>query len=81
MTLRLDQLAIGQSAIVSRLDPDLLGEVALRRLRAMGFSEGTRVEPVHRGVMLGSDPIAIRAGRMTLAIRAAQAAAIEVELA
>jgi ferrous iron transport protein A len=80
MTLRLDQLAIGQSAVISRLDPSLLGEVALRRLRAMGFSEGTKVEPVHRGILFGHDPIAVRAGRMTLAIRAAQAAAIEVEL-
>jgi ferrous iron transport protein A len=79
MPLRLDQLAIGQTAVISRLDPSMLGDVALRRLRAMGFSEGTKVETIHRGVLFGRDPIAVRAGRMTLAIRAAQAAAIEVE--
>lgn len=79
MSLRLDQLAIGQTAIIRRLDPSMLGDVALRRLRAMGFSEGTQVQTVHRGILFGHDPIAVRAGRMTLAIRAAQAAAIEVE--
>jgi ferrous iron transport protein A len=78
MCLRLSDLATGQSAVISRLDPDILGEGPLRRLRAMGFSEGTRVTPVHRGIFFGSDPIAVKAGRMTLAIRSVQAAGIEV---
>jgi ferrous iron transport protein A len=74
-------MALGQSGVIARLDEAMLGAQALRRLRAIGFSEGTKVEPVHRGVMFGQDPIAVRAGRMTLAIRVAQAAAIEVEAA
>jgi ferrous iron transport protein A len=74
-------MGLGQSGVIARLDDAMLGSHAIRRLRAIGFSEGTRVEPVHRGVMFAEDPIAVRAGRMTLAIRVAQAAAIEVEAA
>ena len=79
MALRLDQLEIGAKAVVSRLDGSLLSEAAIRRLRAIGLNEGTPVETLHQGVLLSRDPIAVRAGRMTLALRAAQAAAIEVE--
>jgi ferrous iron transport protein A len=80
MQLRLDTLAIGANAIIVRLDSAILGDAAVRRLRSIGLSEGTMVEPLHRGVLLGRDPLAVRAGRMTLAVRKAQAAGIEVEL-
>jgi ferrous iron transport protein A len=38
------------------------------RLRHFGFDEGVTVEPLHLGPF-GRDPIAIRVGRMTVAIR------------
>jgi ferrous iron transport protein A len=37
------------------------------------------VEPLHRGWFLFRDPLAVRVGRMTVAIRAAHAAAVKVE--
>lgn len=77
--MRMDKLAIGSKAVVTSLDAAMLGETAMRRLRAIGLNEGAEVEPLHQGVLMSRDPIALRVGRMTLAIRAAQAAAIEVE--
>jgi ferrous iron transport protein A len=39
------------------------------------------VEPLHRGWFLFKDPLAVRVGRMTVAIRAAHAAAVQVTTA
>jgi ferrous iron transport protein A len=50
-------------------------------LRALGFDAGVTVEPLHRGVFGSRDPIAVRIGRMQVALRRTQAAAIEVETA
>jgi len=61
---------------IDRIDWDMLGEGG-RRLRELGFAEGVEVEPLHRG-FIGRDPLACRIGRMTIAIRRAQAAAILV---
>lgn len=77
--MRMDKLELGRKAIVASIDASMLSEAAIRRLHAIGINEGAEVEPLHRGVMLSRDPIAVRVGRMTLAIRVAQAAAIEVD--
>lgn len=77
--MRMDKLAIGCKAVIASIDASMLSEAAIRRLRAMGINEGAEVEQLHQGVLLSRDPIALRVGRMTLAIRAAQAAAIEVD--
>ena len=45
--------------------------------RHFGFDEGVAVEPLHLGPF-GRDPIAIRVGRMTVAIRRRHAGAIRV---
>lgn len=76
--MRLDQLEIGMKAVVSGFDDERLTQPAIARLRAVGINEGCEVEPLHSGVLLSRDPIAIRVGRMTLAVRVAQASAIEV---
>jgi ferrous iron transport protein A len=47
------------------------------RLRNFGFDEGVAVEPLHLGPF-GRDPIAIRVGRMTVAIRRKHALAVRV---
>lgn len=77
--MHLDSLSIGQAATISSIDWEALGENSARRLRALGFDTGVVVEPLHRGVLMSADPIAVRIGRMTVAIRRAQASAILVE--
>ena len=56
-----------------------LSERDARRLRELGFDEGVAVEPLHGAGLVARDPLAVRIGRMTVAIRAAHAAAIAVE--
>jgi len=50
------------------------------RLRDLGFVPGARCEVVAR-MWLGGDPIAVRIGGSTFALRRAEAAAVRVELA
>ena len=73
----LDQLKLGTRAHIAAIDWALLGDGEARRLRHFGFDEGVSVEPLHLGPF-GSDPLAVRVGRMTVAIRKAQARAIKV---
>ena len=76
-TLSLDQLAVGASARVLSIDWAALEEAEACRLRHFGFDEGVTVEPLHLGPF-GRDPIAIRVGRMTVAIRRRHAGAVRV---
>ncbi len=73
----LDQLKLGVRAHVAAIDWDSMGEREARRLKHFGFDEGVAVQPLHLGPF-GRDPLAIRVGRMTVAIRKAQAQAIKV---
>ena len=75
---RIDQLAAGVPTIITGIDRTACGETVWRRLHEMGFDEGVDVEVLHRAPM--GDPIALRVGNMTIAIRRAEAALIEVEL-
>lgn len=50
------------------------------RLRSLGLEEGARIEALHKGILLWKDPIAVRVGRMTIALRRKVAAAIICEL-
>ena len=74
----LDRLAVGTQARVCSIDWDALDEAEGCRLRHFGFDEGVTVEPLHLGPFV-RDPIAIRVGRMTVAIRRAHAGAIRVQ--
>ena len=76
-TIRLDQLAVGSRARVVSVDWNALDEGEANRLRQFGFDEGVVVEPLHLGPF-GRDPIAIRVGRMTVAIRRKHAGAVRV---
>jgi ferrous iron transport protein A len=76
--ISLDRLAIGTRALVSFVDWRALDEGEACRLRHFGFDEGVTVEPLHLGPF-GRDPIAIRVGRMTVAIRRRHAGAIQVQ--
>jgi ferrous iron transport protein A len=77
MILRLDQLPYHQPATVTGVDWASLSESEQRRLRNLGLDEGVQVEALHGGPF-GRDPIAVRIGRMTLAMRRAHARVIHV---
>jgi ferrous iron transport protein A len=74
----LDRLAIGTKARVIGIEWDKLDEAEACRLRHFGFDDGVTVEPLHLGPF-GRDPVAIRVGRMTVAIRRKHAAAVRVQ--
>ena len=75
--LALDQLALGRRGRVSAIDWTMLGAHESARLRHFGFDPDVVVEPLHAGPF-GRDPLAVRVGRMTVAIRRAHARAIRV---
>ena len=76
-TVGLDQLEVGKKARVLSIEWGTLDRAELSRLRHFGFDEGVTVEPLHLGPF-GRDPIAIRVGRMTVAIRRKHAGAVRV---
>ena len=76
-TIGLDQLKLGTKALVASIDWDVLDHGEASRLKHFGFDEGVAVETLHLGPF-GRDPIAIRVGRMTVAIRRRHAGAVRV---
>ena len=77
--MTLDLLPTGQFARIVAVDWSVLVAEEARRLRALGLEEGAKIAVAHRGILGGRDPIAITVGRMTVAVRRAHAAAMEVE--
>ncbi len=73
----LDRLPLGTKAFVTMIDWDLLEDGEASRLRHFGFDEGVTVEALHLGPF-GRDPMAVRVGRMTVAIRRKHAGAVRV---
>jgi len=73
----LDQLGVGKRATIAAIDWSQLDSGDASRLRHFGFDEGVAVEPLHTGPF-GRDPLAVRVGRMTVAIRRAHARAVQV---
>ncbi len=78
MRVSLDQLPYHRPALVAAIDWESLTQSDARRLRNLGFDEGVAVETLH-GAPFGRDPLAVRIGRMQVAIRRAQARTITVE--
>lgn len=76
--MTLDLLPIGSVARIVFVDWSALVAEEAQRLRALGLEEGARVSVSHRGVFGGRDPVAVVIGRMTVALRRAHAAAMEV---
>jgi len=74
----LDALPLKSGGRIVAVDWSRLEQRDARRLRELGVDEGVSVEKLHKGPF-GVDPIACRIGRMTIALRRAQAAAIIVE--
>ncbi len=78
MILRLDQLPFRTPATVTGIDWPSLTPAEAQRLRNFGLDEGVGVEALHGGP-IGRDPLAVRIGRMTVAVRRAHAHAVQVE--
>ena len=76
-SISLDLLKVGTRATVVSIDWSSLEESEANRLKHFGFDEGVTVEPLHLGPF-GRDPLAIRVGRMTVAIRRNHARAVRV---
>lgn len=76
--MKLDALPLGREATIAAIDWAALGERDGRRLRELGFDEGVAVETLHAAGLIARDPIAVRIGRMTIAIRRAHAVTITV---
>ena len=76
----LDTLAVGCTAVVVRLAPsDLVsaGVDVSRRLMELGFVPGELVRVLKRGVP-GGEPIAVKVGDSTFALRRFEAAFISI---
>ncbi len=71
-------MELNRTARIVAIDWSHLGITEGHRLRDLGFEAGVEVELLHRGWFFFRDPLAVRVGRMTVAIRASLAAAIEV---
>ncbi|HVH38292.1 MAG TPA: FeoA family protein [Sphingomicrobium sp.] len=76
-TVSLDLLKVGTRARVVAIDWESLDQAEANRLRHFGFDEDVVVELLYFGPF-GRDPIAIRVGRMTVAVRRAHARAVRV---
>jgi ferrous iron transport protein A len=75
---RLDALATGREGrVVGVQSPDSLPEWS-RWLGEIGFLPGERVTVMNRSVW-GGDPLVVRVGQSTFALRRAEAACVEVE--
>ena len=77
--MTLDGFEPGKTARIVTVDWTVLAVDEGKRLKALGVDEGAEVAIVHRGVFGGRDPIALRLGNMTIALRRAHAHAITVE--
>jgi ferrous iron transport protein A len=77
MTLSLDELPYRTPAKVASIDWDGLDSSSAQRLRNLGLDEGVVVEALHGGPV-GRCPMAIRIGRMTVALRRVHARTIRV---
>jgi len=75
--LPLDELRLGSRARIEIVDWTALESSEACRLKHFGFDEGVMVEPLHSGPV-GRDPLAVRVGRMTVAIRRTHARAVRV---
>lgn len=76
MTTLLD-LHRGERARITSIDAGGDGNAA-QRLCEMGFDDGVEIQLLHRGPV-GGDPLAVRVGNMTVALRKALAVRIGIE--
>ena len=75
--MRLDQLLPRRPSVIASIENGMITGREARRLKELGFDAGVGIEVLHHGALSG--PIACRVGRMTVALRRNQAAAVIVE--
>jgi ferrous iron transport protein A len=71
---------LNRAAVIRAIDWDVLPDQEGHRLRSLGFEPGVTIEAMHKGILVWRDPLAVRVGRMTVALRSNVAAAIDCEL-
>ena len=81
--MTLDALAVGQSGTVMHVTPLPANEMEdgvdlARRLMELGFVPGERIRMLKRGIP-GGDPLAIKVGNATFALRRFEAALITLQ--
>ncbi|MBL4836755.1 MAG: ferrous iron transport protein A [Kordiimonadaceae bacterium] len=74
----LDTLSPGACGTIAALGGTANNDM-VDRLREIGFAEGLDVEFLHQSPF-GKDPIAVRVGDMTVALRRAEATLIKVNI-
>jgi ferrous iron transport protein A len=77
--VQLDDLPLNRHARVQTINWAAIPESEGHRLRSLGLEEGVEVEALHKGILLWRDPIAVRVGRMRIAMRRNVASAISCE--
>lgn len=75
---RLDQAPLGSLCTVLQVQPDPQVPERARQLEEIGFYPGERVTVMTRGFP-GGDPLVVRVGQSTFALRGAEAACVQVE--
>ncbi|WP_295991057.1 FeoA family protein [Rugamonas sp.] len=77
--IKLDTLAVGQSGTVVHIAPgEGDGADLARRLMELGFVPGEKIRMLKRG-MPGGEPLAIKVGNSTFALRRFEAALVSVQ--
>ena len=79
--ITLDTLTVGDSATVVHIAPGDAahdGPMLARRLMELGFVPGEKIRMLKRG-MPGGEPLAIRVGNSTFALRRFEAALVSVQ--
>lgn len=80
--ITLNHLRVGDAAIVTDLFPPAQSNLIqatdiIRRLKELGFIHGEKIKILHKGYF-GGEPIAVRVGESTFALRNFEAALIGV---
>jgi ferrous iron transport protein A len=67
--VQLNELPLNMRATVRTIDWTAMPDGEGHRLRSLGLDEGVGIVALHRGILFWKDPIAVRVGRMTIALR------------
>ena len=78
VTHRLDQAPNGRPFMVRQVHADPQVPERARQLEEIGFCPGERVMVMARGFP-GGDPLVVRIGQSTFALRGAEAACVQIE--
>ena len=74
--MQLDNAPLRRILRVDSVDWPAIPDGEAHRLRSLGLEEGAMIEALHRGILFFRDPLAVRVGRMTIALRRKVAVAI-----